>query len=117
MSIPDRVNAFLTAHRPNRFCDDCIAESLEFGHRQEAQHATERGAAIAQEDLGHMYAKGQGVPQDFVQAHMWFNLAAARYSQGERRDNSASNRDLLAKQMTPDQVAEAQRLAREWKPK
>ncbi len=30
MSIPDRVNAFLTAQRPSRFCYDCIAESLEF---------------------------------------------------------------------------------------
>ncbi len=29
MSILDRVNAFLTAQRPSRFCDDCIAESLE----------------------------------------------------------------------------------------
>ncbi len=29
MSIPDRVSAFLTTQRPSRFCDDCIAESLE----------------------------------------------------------------------------------------
>ncbi len=40
MSIPDRVNAFLTAQRPSQFCDDCIAESLEFGQRKDAQHAT-----------------------------------------------------------------------------
>ncbi len=29
MSMPDRVNAFLTAQRPSRFCDDCISENLE----------------------------------------------------------------------------------------
>ncbi len=40
MLIPDRVNAFLTVRRPNRFCDDCIAESLEFERRQDAQKAT-----------------------------------------------------------------------------
>ncbi len=40
MSIPDRVNAFLTVRRPNRFCDDCIAKSLELGQRKDAQHAT-----------------------------------------------------------------------------
>ncbi len=39
-SMSDRVNAFLTVRRPSQFCDDCIAESLEFGHRKEAQKAT-----------------------------------------------------------------------------
>jgi hypothetical protein len=52
------------------------------------------------------------VLQDFIQAHMWYNLSAA---QGEQR--AAEARDALAKQMTPAQIAEAQRLAREWKPK
>ncbi len=63
-----------------------------------------------------MYERGRGVPQDFIQAHMWFNLAASR-SSGETRDKSAEIRDFLAARMTPDQIAEAQRLAREWKPK
>ncbi len=40
MLIPDRVNAFLTVRRPNRFCDNCIAESLELSWRQDAQKAT-----------------------------------------------------------------------------
>jgi hypothetical protein len=43
---------------------------------------------------------------------MWYNLSAAR---GE--DRSAEARDALAKQMTPGQIAEAQRLAREWRPR
>ncbi len=64
-----------------------------------------------------MYANGQGVPQDYVLAHMWFNLAAARMPPGEGRDKMVSNRDLTEKRMTPDQLAEAQRLARQWRPK
>lgn len=52
---------------------------------------------------------GQGVPQDYVQAHMWFNLAAA--SGGGK---AQVGRDRIAKKMTRTQVAEAQKLAREW---
>ncbi len=40
MSMWDRVNAFLTAQRPSRFCDDCIAESLEVIGKPEVQKAT-----------------------------------------------------------------------------
>jgi len=58
-----------------------------------------------------MYGNGQGVPQDYVQAHMWLNLAAAK---GDV--DAAKNRDLLAMQMTPDQIDEAQRMAQDWKP-
>ena len=48
---------------------------------------------------------------------MWYNLAAARMPPGEDRDVAVKNRDSIVKFMTPAQVAEAQRLAREWKPK
>jgi len=68
--------------------------------------------ALAQAELGVMYQRGNGVPQDFVHAHMWFNLSAMN---GEKI--AAEFRDALANQMTPAQIAEAQRLAREWKPK
>ena len=68
--------------------------------------------ALALAKLGFMYSQGRGVLQDFIQAHMWYNLSAAR---GEAR--SAEARDALAKQMTPVQIAEAQRLAREWRPR
>ena len=64
-----------------------------------------------------MYDRGQGVPQDYVQAHMWFNLAASRHQPGADRDQSAKNRDIIAKRMTPADVSKAHRLAREWKPK
>ena len=54
-----------------------------------------------------------GVPQDYVQAHMWSNLAASRLI-GAIRDSLIQSRDRVADLMTPDQIAEAQRLAREW---
>ena len=79
------------------------------------QLAAEQGYAGAQNNLGSMYARGHGVPQDYIQAHMWFNLAAA--SGGDDRERYAKNRDEIAKKMTAEQIAEAQRLAREWKPK
>ena len=78
--------------------------------------AAEQGDANAQHNLGAMYSHGQGVPQDYVQAYMWLNLAASRYPPSERRDNAVASRAWLARHMTPNQVAEAQRLAREWRP-
>ncbi|MFQ5564708.1 MAG: sel1 repeat family protein, partial [Parvularculaceae bacterium] len=56
---------------------------------------------------------GRGVPQDFVEAHKWFNLAASRAS-GDIRETAAKNRDIMAAKMTPEQIAEAQKQAREW---
>ncbi|HEY6084386.1 MAG TPA: tetratricopeptide repeat protein [Nitrospira sp.] len=73
------------------------------------RRAADQGDALAFAKLGLMYAQGRGVPQDYIQAHMWYNLAAAN---GEKR--AAETRDALANHMTPAQVAEAQRLAREW---
>ena len=74
--------------------------------------AAEQGNDSAQNNLGVMYYSGQGVPQDYVQAHMWLNLAAAK-----RETNAIKSRDIVAAKMTPAQLAEAQKLAREWKPK
>ena len=74
--------------------------------------AAEQGYAAAQFNLGVMYDNASGVPQDFVQAHKWFSLAAA---QGEA--DAIKNRDAIAAKMTPAQIAEAEKLAREWKPK
>jgi TPR repeat protein len=64
---------------------------------------------VAQNNLGVINAKGQGVPLDNVLAYMWFDLAAALNNEMARK-----NRDISAKRMTPDQIVEAQRLAREW---
>ena len=74
--------------------------------------AADQGEAAAQTNLGIMYRTGQGVPQDYMLEHMWFNLAAAHGN-----SFAVKNRALLATRMTPDQIAEAQRMARDWKPK
>jgi TPR repeat protein len=74
--------------------------------------AAEQGHPKAQSDLGSAYASGQGVPQNIVLAYMWFSLSAEQGNQP-----AAEGRALAAKEMTPAQIAEAQKLAREWKPK
>ena len=47
-----------------------------------------------------------------MQAHMWYNLAAIGGDQ-----EAAKNRDIVAALMTPAQIAESEKLAREWQPK
>ena len=74
--------------------------------------ATNQGLVDTQFYLGAAYDNGEGVPQDYAQAHMWFNLAAAQGDAGGKK-----NRDLAAGMMTPQQIAQAQELARNWKPK
>jgi hypothetical protein len=73
--------------------------------------AAEQGLAEAQYNLGLMYYHGEGIPQDYVLAYMWWNLSG---SQGQK--SARENRDILEEEMTQQQVAKAQRLARNWKP-
>jgi TPR repeat protein len=77
--------------------------------------AADQGYAQALYNLGLAYAKGEGVSQNNVSAHMWLNLAAARFpaSDAYSRSEAVRNRDLVASKMTPKEVAEAQKLARE----
>ena len=104
--------------------------------------AAEQGMAQAQSSLGSMYASGEGVPQDFVQAYKWLILALAQdngpctpktadaqdqeyqdvmaYMCERTRATQASIRKSMRKllgilrgKMTREQIAEAQRLARE----
>ena len=74
------------------------------------QIAADAGNADAQYNLGRMYGLGQGVPQNYVIAHMWFNLAAVQGA-----PDAVGLRDGIAKLMTPTQIAQAQKLAREWR--
>ena len=83
------------------------AEAMKWYRKAAAQ-----GHAWALWTLGGIYENGLAVPQDYVEAHKWYNLAAA---QGNK--TAAKYRDNAAKRMTPAQIAEAQRLAREWKPR
>src|SRR6266446_731413 len=57
--------------------------------------------------------------KDVVDAHMWFNLAAARFPANDTRNRTAAvkNRDTVAGEMSSEQLAEAQKRAREWKPR
>jgi uncharacterized protein len=74
--------------------------------------AADQGNVNAQTGLGALYSEGKGVPKDYVQAYLWFTLAAVHGN-----PEVAKFRDYTEKSLTPEQVAEAQRLAREWKPK
>ncbi len=83
------------------------------------RRAADQGDAEAQNNLGVMYANGKGVPQDYVQALMWFSLGALQSpgsDQSKARSDAVKNRDRAASQMTPEQIAEARKLAQEWRP-
>ena len=70
--------------------------------------AAEQGYASAQQNLGVMYYKGNGVLQDNTMAHMWYNIANANGS-----ELGGTNRDDIAKIMTPADISKAQAMARE----
>ncbi len=74
--------------------------------------AAEQGHPKAQFHLGSWYANGQGVKQDGVLAYMWYALSAR---QGDAK--ATESRNLLSKELTPAQIADAQKLIGEWKPK
>ena len=70
-----------------------------------------------------MYEHGRGITRDYVQAYKWVNLVAVHFvppsdrSGTLQREIAVSARDQIGAKMTPAQVAEAQQLARDWKPK
>ncbi|MFD2205091.1 peptidoglycan-binding protein [Kiloniella antarctica] len=78
---------------------------------QDFSSIAQTGDRDAQFMLGYVYSKGYGTPQDYVEAHKWFNLAS---SQGDREARRA--RDSLTKFMSAQQISRAQQLATEWKP-
>ena len=78
---------------------------------REWQASANVGDAKAMLALGRLYVQGLGAPQDYVQAHTWFTLAASR---GEAA--AVTERDALAARMAPEQVAEAQKQAAAWQP-
>ena len=73
--------------------------------------AAAQGNGAGQINLGAMYGRGQGVAQDFARAHMWFNLAASSLT-GDDRKTASTNRDIIAKMMSPSQIEKAQDMAR-----
>lgn len=75
---------------------------------------------MAQYVLGVAYREGRGVPQDFVQARFWFNLATGRLDaegrEGELAEDAMTRRDGVSGQLSVAEMAEARRLTREWRP-
>jgi len=82
---------------------------FEFTSRDIVEYAAEGGAPDALFELGLMYASGREVERDFITAHKWLNLAALRGNEEAKR-----YRLELSREMTRQQVAQAQKLAREW---
>jgi uncharacterized protein len=78
--------------------------------RQWYEKAAAQGDAKAQLYLGLQSSFGQGVPMDLVEAYMWYSLAA-----GNGNPHAPGYRADLSREMTPAQIAEAQKRAREWK--
>ena len=75
--------------------------------------AAEQGDAGAQQSLGNLYENGRGTLRDYPLAHMWFNLASERTT-GHERESAKDGRSRVAKQMTPQKILDALRMAREW---
>lgn len=71
--------------------------------------SAEQGVGKAQYSLGHLHATGNGVVKNYIQAHMWFNIAGKN-----GQEEGFKNRDIIEREMAPDKVTEAQRLAGEW---
>ena len=71
--------------------------------------AAEQGYADAQFSLGVMYANGEGVPEDDIRAYVWISLATA---QGV--ENAKNAKEILTGIMTRAEIAEAQKLSREY---
>ena len=76
------------------------------------QRAANQGNVNSQVVLAAMYYLGRGAPKDNVTAYKWLSLATARGAK-----NAEDMRNTVAAEMTSAQIAKAQRLVREWKPK
>ena len=105
----------ILAFMPGAWADYEAGEAAwEEGRHREAKEewlsAAEAGDSRAMLALGRLYVAGMGAPQDYVEAHKWFNLAA-----GFGESEAVAERDALAREMTVEERAEARKLAREWR--
>ena len=116
----------LPAENGSEWCQMMLASAYYHGTRVPQDYAeamkwyrkaAEQGHPTSQNNLAGMYGEGKGVPQDYVQAHKWYSLAVANVTDDKERETFLKNRDMLAAKMTPAQIAEARKLAREWQPK
>jgi uncharacterized protein len=67
-------------------------------------------------NLGVLYATGDGVTRDNIRAYMWFNLAVAHFPASDTRNRRAAirSRDIEARKLSREEMAEAEKLARKW---
>jgi S1-C subfamily serine protease len=90
-------------------------EGVPQNHREAAKWflmAAWQGYRSSQSILGFMYASGEGVPQNYKLAYVWTSLAASAGDEAAR-----SNRDTIAKKLTPELLANAQELAAKFQDK
>jgi len=106
--LPDAESALGNCYLEGVGVPKDIPEGINWTRR-----AAEKGYAPAQQTLGICYSKGRGVPQDYVQAYKWLDLAAAKDDQNT--DDIKVNLSMAERFMTPEQIAEGQRLAHEFK--
>jgi TPR repeat protein len=84
--------------------------------------AANQGSYEAQREIGLLYMDGNGVPQDYIEAYKWCTIALAQQKKPEGLEILnpfwfIQTLNKFSAKMTPAQIAEAQKLAREWKPK
>jgi TPR repeat protein len=107
--LPDAIGELGNCYLEGNGVPTDIPEGVKW-----TQKAAELGFAPAQNTLGLCYSKGRGVPKDFVEAYKWFNLAAAKG--GDLANDAKINLAMAERALTPEQIADGQRLAREFKP-
>ena len=73
----------------------------------------EQNYAAAQSNLAFCYAHGPDVAEDWVEAYKWLSLAARQGDEGAKKFMTV----LESKLMTPEQIAQGQKRAREFKPR
>jgi TPR repeat protein len=80
--------------------------------------AADQGDPRALYNLGVMVENGQGMMPDSAQAYTWYTLAAFRFQNVDAQALARvlQSRDRVARKMTPEQLAAAQKMAREWRP-
>jgi TPR repeat protein len=78
--------------------------------------AAARGNPSGQCNLGLCYLRGTGVPRDHMKAYMWFDLAASHSTGHDQMCNCDLRDTFAARALTPDLVAAAKQMSRDWKP-
>ncbi|MGD0731667.1 MAG: tetratricopeptide repeat protein [Terracidiphilus sp.] len=74
--------------------------------------AAEQGDVTAQGTMGLLYSFGQGVPQDYVEAYYWLDLAAS--VKGPSQEKYAANRQMVGTHITADELDAVQERVAAW---